>query len=601
MSNVSLAPTAGGGVGATTEQSHSGGICLLPDPMTEVQGVITGLHDVLGHGAFQRRVLLFGVMSTLVLLCHAFSYWLIARPVDHWCRPPDGLVEPSAAWNNASVPRLPDGSLSQCAVYNLPFQVPCNGWHYNTTSPQDSIVSEWDLVCDRSWLLPFASAAYMSGALVCVPVSGMAADRWGRKPVINAWVIALLIAGFGCVGASSYSLFVTSRVIVSAATSSITVIALVLLLEVTREERQVLFVLIYATSGPLLLPFIYYLIELYRLNWRMTEMVLMLPTSLLVTCVYLIEESPVWLLAHWRTRAAQQVVLLAALVNGVSAERAADAFRHIRESFDGLELGRDTTFVVSPNAFIRKLRFTALPVELCWFTTFFGFYGINFRGAGTSPVAPTPSGYKLFVALLAPLVAVTYWSMRRMGLRITLCVLLCLTSAACAVWSLINPAPTEMDVAGMVLRVLITLLMYPVYLHTAQVFPAQACCMGFCASYAVGQFGALGGSLLARSNEMTFGTFLGVTSFAAFCGILSITDSRPLADAPKALRPFTPSSDGVSAFQHHGAEEANRAWEAEELEEPCRKTSVVSFATVDIKADPTWPSATPSRRRSVSR
>ncbi|KAL3249392.1 hypothetical protein MRX96_056050 [Rhipicephalus microplus] len=571
MSNVSLAPTAGGGVGTTTEQSHSGGICLLPDPMTEVQGVITGLHDLLGHGAFQRRVLLFGVMSTLVLLCHAFSYWLIARPVDHWCRPPDGLVEPSAAWNNASVPRLPDGSLSQCAVYNLPFQVPCNGWHYNTTSPQDSIVSEWDLTVG------------------------------GRKPVINAWVIALLIAGFGCVGASSYSLFVTSRVIVSAATSSITVIALVLLLEVTREERQVLFVLIYATSGQLLLPFIYYLIELYRLNWRMTEMALMLPTSLLVTCVYLIEESPVWLLAHWRTRAAQQVVLLAALVNGMSAERAADAFRHIRESFDGLELGRDTTFVVSPNAFFRKLRFTALPVELCWFTTFFGFYGINFRGAGTSPVAPDTVGVQAVRGSAGTpgrghLLEHAAYGTTHHALRAVVPDECCLRGVEPH-----KPGPhrdgrrrhgaSGPDHFAYVPRLLA---------HSPSVSRAGVL-HGLCASYAVGQFGALGGSLLARSNEMTFGTFLGVTSFAAFCGILSITDSRPLADAPKALRPFTPSSDGVSAFQHHGAEEANRAWEAEELEEPCRKTSVVSFATVDIKADPTWPSATTSRRRSVSR
>ncbi|KAH7931914.1 solute carrier family 22 member 7 [Rhipicephalus sanguineus] len=605
MSNVSLAPTAGGTVGAATERSHTCGVCLLPDPTTELHGVITGLHDVVGHGAFQRRVLMFGVLSTLVLLCHAFSYWLIARPVDHWCRPPDGLLEPSGAWNNAAIPLLADGSLSQCTVYDTPSQkletpeeVPCKSWHYNTTSPQDSIVSEWDLVCDRSWMLTFSSAVYMSGAIACVPVSGVAADRWGRKPVINAWVVALLVAGFGCVAASSYSLFVTSRLVVSAGTSSIAVITLILLFEVTREDRQVLFVLIYANSGPLLLPVVYHLIEVYRLNWRMTQMILMLPTSLLVTCVYLIEESPAWLLANWKTRAAQQVVLLAAAVNGVPAQSAAEAFRHIRERFEGTDLGRDTTFVASPNALFRKLRWATLPVELCWFTTFFGFYGINFRGAGASPVVPTASGYQLFVALQAPLVAATYWSIRRAGLRVTLCVLLCLTSAVCAIQSLLKPTPAEGDVIGVVLRVLIILVLCPVYLHTAQVFPAEVRCMGFCVSYAIGQFGALGGSLLASSNEMTFDTFLSVTSFAAFCGILSITDSRPLADAPKALRPFTPS-EGISAFQHHGAEEANKAWEAEE---PCRKTSVVSFAAVDVKSDPTRPSlaATP-RRRSVSK
>ncbi|XP_037565080.1 solute carrier family 22 member 7-like [Dermacentor silvarum] len=578
------------GACAATEQSHLYSVCPLPDTTSEVHELIGGLHDVMGHGAFQRRVLLFGILSTLVLLCHAFSYRLVARPVDHWCRPPNDLAGqlPGGAWKNVAIPLLADGSFSQCTVYDPPLpdlmnstrkEVQCDAWQYDTASPQDSIVSQWDLVCGRAWMVPFSSAVYLSGAMMCVPVSGIVADRWGRKPVINAWVATLLVAGVGCVGASSYSLFVTSRFVVSAANSSITVVVLILLYEVTCKERRLLFVVVYASCGTVLLPVLYRLIELYHLNWRTIQMVLMLPTSLLVSCLYLLEESPSWLLASWKTRAAEQVVVLAAAVNGVPAQRASEAFHTLRERLERLDLARDRTFVLSPSTFVQEalLRWTTLPVELCWFTTFFGFYGINFRGVRV--VASMAMEDELFVALQTPLAAAAYWSMRRAGVRATLCMLLCLTSASCAAYGIVSPMPAAVDVVREVRRVLVTLVLGPIYVHTAQMFPTQVCSMGISASYAIGQFGALGGSLLVHINEMTFDMFLGVTAFAAFCGVLSAPDSAPLMVAPKALRPLA-SPERPSALHHPGAEAANNIATAETTQQR-RKTSAVSFAATE--------------------
>ncbi|XP_065298830.1 solute carrier family 22 member 7-like [Dermacentor albipictus] len=602
--------TASPAVGAcsATGQSHSYSVCPLSNATSEVHEVISGLHDVTGHGVFQWRMLLFGILSTLVLLCHALSYRLIARPVDHWCRPPDDLAGPDGAWKNVAIPLLPDGSFSQCTVYDPPLphlmnytrkEVLCDAWQYDTTSQQDSIVSQWDLVCDRAWLVPFSSAVYMSGAIMCVPVSGIAADRWGRKPVINAWVATLLVAGVGCVGASSYSLFVTSRFVVSAANSSITVIALILLYEVTCKERRLLFVVMFASCSTVLLPIVYQLIELCRLNWRTIQMVFMLPTSLLVSCIYLLEESPSWLLASWKARAAEQVVLQAAAVNGVPAQKASEAFHALRERLERLDVARESPFVLSPSAFVQEalLRWTTLTVELCWFTTFFGFYGINLRGA--SAVASTAMEDELFVALHTPLVVAVYCSMRRAGLRVTLCVLLCLTSVACAAHGVVRPTSAAVDLIGEVRRVLVTLLLGPTYVRAAQLFPARMLCAGMWASYAVGHFGALGGSLLVNTNETTFDTFLGVTAFAAFCGVLSAPDSAPSMVAPKSSTPLT-MLERPSAFHRPGAEAANNR-EAQETAQPRRKASVVSFADAEVKSVSRSSLSTTSGRKLLSK
>ncbi|XP_075539777.1 solute carrier family 22 member 7-like [Dermacentor variabilis] len=388
------------GACAATGQSHSYSVCPLSNVTIQVHEVISGLHDVIGHGAFQWRVLLFGILSTLVLLCHALSYRLVARPVDHWCRPPNDLAGqlPDGAWKNVAIYRC---SPTHLMNYTRK-EVQCDAWQYDTTSQQDSIVSQWDLVSGGPWLVPFSSAVYMSVAIMCVPVSGIAADRWGRKHVINAWVATLLVAGVGCVGATSYSLFVTSRFVVSAAKGSIMVIALILLYEVTCKERRLLFVVMFASCSTVLLPIVYQLIELCRLNWRTIQMVLMLPTSLLVFCTYLLEESPSWLLASWKARAAEQVVLQAAAVNGVPAQKTSEAFHALRERLERLDVARESTFVLLPSAFVQEalLCCTTLPVELCWFTTFFGFYGINLRGV--SAVASTAMEDELFVALHTP-------------------------------------------------------------------------------------------------------------------------------------------------------------------------------------------------------
>ncbi|KAH7945533.1 hypothetical protein HPB49_012105 [Dermacentor silvarum] len=77
------------------------------------------IHIMLGHGPYQRRVLLCSIMSVIVAVLQALSDRLTSRPVDHWCRPPDDLSGLSAdAWKNMSIPVEADGSFSKCTMYD---------------------------------------------------------------------------------------------------------------------------------------------------------------------------------------------------------------------------------------------------------------------------------------------------------------------------------------------------------------------------------------------------------------------------------------------------------------------------------------------------
>ncbi|XP_035218749.1 organic cation transporter protein-like isoform X4 [Stegodyphus dumicola] len=60
--------------------------------------------------------------------------------------------------------------------------VPCTKWHYDTSYTSQTLVSEFDLVCDREWLVSLAKSIYMIGFLISVIFFGQLSDCDG-----NSW------------------------------------------------------------------------------------------------------------------------------------------------------------------------------------------------------------------------------------------------------------------------------------------------------------------------------------------------------------------------------------------------------------------------------
>ncbi|KAL1472243.1 hypothetical protein MTO96_039473 [Rhipicephalus appendiculatus] len=114
------APKAGSGQG-TPSRSMLDGIVTASDPRPFIQ---ENVYILLGDGWFQRMVLMCSLLCFTVVVLQAFAYRLIGRPVEHWCHPPEELVEmPLQEWKNVAIPILPDGKLSQCTVYEPPVPV----------------------------------------------------------------------------------------------------------------------------------------------------------------------------------------------------------------------------------------------------------------------------------------------------------------------------------------------------------------------------------------------------------------------------------------------------------------------------------------------
>lgn len=484
-----------------------------------------GLHAVMGHGLFQQRLLLHASLSLVVLLCHALAFRLIARDVDHWCRPPSGVASfpTAAAWKNAAIPVVgPDGAFSRCTMYDPPVQihphmkrliVPCDEWEYDEERGRESIVAEWDLVCDRAWLLRLAAVLYTCGALMVAPLSGFLADRHGRATLIVLSTGVLAIASFGSAFSRSFLFFVVVRFFVSAASGTVQVLSFVLLFEFTFHSRRVLYSLLATLLGPLAVPCVYQLLELARLGWVAVQILFMAPTMLLAASCYYVEESPSWLLVTWQTHRAEAVTLHVARVNGIPVDTAKHLFKQVKNIIRKREDAPPPSPAPSPpppppasarlvlllteSAFQRRL----LPTLFCWFTVTFSFYSTVLNGE-VADSATTPWESAACVLMAVPFCASYYYLVTRHGLRHTLTVLLALL---CWVTTLLALSTSRGHVTlkaiiSVAVRCGSILAVSTTYIYAAEIFPTVPRCLGVSASHSCGLLGSLLSTFLLQAS-----------------------------------------------------------------------------------------------------
>ncbi|KAL1457382.1 hypothetical protein MTO96_043473 [Rhipicephalus appendiculatus] len=303
---------------------------------------------VLGHGPYQRRALTCGMLSVTVGFFHYLAYRLIGRQVDHWCMAPDYLSFLSAAaWKNLSVPIKADGSYSRCTMYDPPVPageeenrtaVPCHWWDYDIANKGDSIVSRFDLVCDRRYLYDLSSFAPIIGSALVAPLLGLASDRAGRKPVMLVCALVQLFATIGCSFSQTYTFFVSTRVLLFVAADVTFLNTFILIHEVTGNARRTTFTILDTAVPAMIVPPLMHALSLLEPRWVLAQALPIISGVMLVFWCYLQEESPAWLIATGQIASAKKVLLLAAKENGVDIAKARTTFTVIKEQV--VQVGR---------------------------------------------------------------------------------------------------------------------------------------------------------------------------------------------------------------------------------------------------------------------
>ncbi|XP_030219105.1 solute carrier family 22 member 13 isoform X1 [Gadus morhua] len=229
---------------------------------------------------------------------------------------------------NLTVPREPDGSHSRCLMYapvnwtldsirqyGLNHTTACrDGWVYDQTLYQATIVTDFDLVCDKANELAVAQTVLGAGILIGSLLFGPLGESFGRRRTTQIPVLFLFI--FTLTGGLSpnFYLYLASQFGAGMGYGGFRMNAIVLMTEwigITKRSMGACGGQFSGAAGLACMSGINYLTR----DWRLAQLVMAMPMALVAVYIWFIPESARWLLDRGRTEEAKELILKAAAIN----------------------------------------------------------------------------------------------------------------------------------------------------------------------------------------------------------------------------------------------------------------------------------------------
>lgn len=192
----------------------------------------------------------------------------------------------------------------------------CTSYKYDTGIWISTIIDEWDLVCDRSWLISVTQSLYMAGFIISYLVFGYLSDRFGRWNSMLLGTAIEVLSGFGCALSGSMTSFMIFRFLLGLGNAGRSSSSYLIMIEWTGSNWRMHI----STLGSLgwivgycLMPWI----ALFFLHFRHMQLFVCFYELLFVIWLLRLPESPRWLLTHRRFEEAYDVLLMAAKFNGL--------------------------------------------------------------------------------------------------------------------------------------------------------------------------------------------------------------------------------------------------------------------------------------------
>ncbi|XP_063882013.1 organic cation transporter protein-like [Scylla paramamosain] len=176
---------------------------------------------------------------------------------------------------------------------------------------ESTLTSQFNLVCGRAYLRATYQSMYSFSSIAGSLVSGFAADRYGRKPVVVVSQILYVATAIGITFLSSFNGILAFRFILgSLGTPTFYMMGM----EVCETKWRSLVGIVMALPwaiGTMLWGGAGYLIR----DWYWLQLFVSLPTLIVIPVLFLIDESPRWLIVTGRHDKALKVLRRASRLN----------------------------------------------------------------------------------------------------------------------------------------------------------------------------------------------------------------------------------------------------------------------------------------------
>ncbi|CAL8072316.1 unnamed protein product [Orchesella dallaii] len=281
--------------------------------------------EIVGSTSTYQRFILYGILLPLSIFEALFSInlWFLMDEPNHWCNVPNNGSKPENldSWKNLTIPREENGDFSKCKMFDSNHSIiSCtNGWEYDfETVNYQSIVTDYDWVCDKSQQATWVYTGTNIGRAVSTFILGYLADKVGRKPV---FIITLLLFSVGRAVSLFFAhdvwIFVLLAVISGMAAPMFAISCNTIALELSGKDFRAW---IYAATwmavaiGLAVVPSLVYVTG----NWFVLGWTTILIGSLSYLLLPWMPESPRWLLSVGKIEEVQKILKNIAKWNGTT-------------------------------------------------------------------------------------------------------------------------------------------------------------------------------------------------------------------------------------------------------------------------------------------
>ncbi|XP_041670572.1 solute carrier family 22 member 13-like [Cheilinus undulatus] len=292
------------------------------------------LQEIGEFGFFQKQLLAVLCIPTIFTAFDVIGQLFLGISFPHHCNT-DWILErgpnlTEEKQRNLTLPVNEDGQFEGCQMftpvdwdletieaYGINTTTGCvAGWDYDAPAGASTIVTEFDVVCDRSGLIEVSQSISMAGILFGALTFGAISDQFGRRIAILLSLFLLSCFGIGVAFSPNMYVYMVLKFFTAATGGVITMNTSVLALEWTDRSRAALCtesIIIFFAVGLMMLSGIAFLIH----DWRILQLVLFSPLLLVVGFLFwFLPESARWLMAQGRKEEAWMELERAARVNG---------------------------------------------------------------------------------------------------------------------------------------------------------------------------------------------------------------------------------------------------------------------------------------------
>ncbi|XP_076077761.1 organic cation transporter protein-like [Mytilus galloprovincialis] len=190
----------------------------------------------------------------------------------------------------------------------------CNTWIYDKTYFDFTFAMQSDLVCEKKADRTHAVMSFMAGLTGGSLVTGFISDFYGRKKAFMLCICLLIFPNIGLTFVTDYMIFVVLRCVSGFAVGGLLGTGFVLGMEIVGPTKRSWAGLVFEffwAAGAMILALAAYLIR----DWRHLNLVMSVPPVLFLSYIWLVPESPRWLLIKGKIQEAEAILEKTARLN----------------------------------------------------------------------------------------------------------------------------------------------------------------------------------------------------------------------------------------------------------------------------------------------